>query len=465
MATRATSAFYSAGFADPIYVDSSQHSRATDAYGIGISLLMALAGVESRGLKSAFEDDVMDMAEGADGAGKRLLSAARQAAAWPEAATRELVKVVHGLCYERKSRRLPLPEALAALERALRHGDGEAAAAVGGGSSTSSSGSAAGGSGSSGVRFKGGVSPVVLPAGMPPSVSPPPEPRCPRPPSRPPSSLPPRHPRHPPAAGGGGEGRGGGGEGRDGEGRGRGGAAAAGMWASHGTWAAALGASVPCLDGPCLLPCSSKLLPAPAAPPPVPPHELVSSAASPRERASRCRDHRKPSRKTLCPQAAFRASSFGRRSSREALEAAADGRRRREAEAAAQEQPPLASAPGSLTRAAGRLHALAVASEEDVALARLQERITKAYLSLMARLERRYQERRGAPLPKGLSEEEKINALVPRRAGPLCGLAHSLRRWYNAARHERGQWSERPTDEEVARVMESARRELERCGL
>ncbi|EOD29392.1 hypothetical protein EMIHUDRAFT_204047 [Emiliania huxleyi CCMP1516] len=170
MATRATSAFYSAGFADPIYVDSSQHSR--------ISLLMALAGVESRGLKSAFEDDVMDMAEGADGAGKRLLSAARQAAAWPEAATREL-----------------------------------------------------------------------------------------------------------------------------------------------------------------------------------------------------------------------------------------------------------------------------------------------AYLSLMARLERRYQERRGAPLPKGLSEEEKINALVPRRAGPLCGLAHSLRRWYNAARHERGQWSERPTDEEVARVMESARRELERCGL
>ena len=83
----------------------------------------------------------------------------------------------------------------------------------------------------------------------------------------------------------------------------------------------------------------------------------------------------------------------------------------------------------------------------------------------MARLERRYQERRGAPLPKGLSEEEKINALVPRRAGPLCGLAHSLRRWYNAARHERGQWSERPTDEEVAREMESARRELERCGL
>ena len=29
----------------------------------------------------------------------------------------------------------------------------------------------------------------------------------------------------------------------------------------------------------------------------------------------------------------------------------------------------------------------------------------------MARLERRYQERQGAPLPKGLSEEEKINAL------------------------------------------------------
>ena len=58
---------------------------------------MALAGVESRGLKSAFEDDVMDMAEGADGAGKRLLSAARRAAAWPEAATRELVRPPQGV--------------------------------------------------------------------------------------------------------------------------------------------------------------------------------------------------------------------------------------------------------------------------------------------------------------------------------------------------------------------------------
>ena len=46
MATRATSAFYSAGFADPIYVDSSQHSRATDAYGIGTSLLVAARAPE-----------------------------------------------------------------------------------------------------------------------------------------------------------------------------------------------------------------------------------------------------------------------------------------------------------------------------------------------------------------------------------------------------------------------------------
>ena len=99
-------------------------------------------------------------------------------------------------------------------------------------------------------------------------------------------------------------------------------------------------------------------------------------------------------------------------------------------------------------------------------MARLQERISTAYLAMMGQLERRHEQRGGAPLPKGCSEEEKINALAPRSAGPLCDSAHTLRRWYNACRHERGQWSAgaRPSDEEVARVIKKIGGLLERLG-
>ena len=94
-------------------------------------------------------------------------------------------------------------------------------------------------------------------------------------------------------------------------------------------------------------------------------------------------------------------------------------------------------------------------------MARLQDRISNAYLSMMGHLERRHEQRGGAPLPKGSSEEEKINALALRSAGQsqLCDSAHTLRRWYNACRHERGQWSvgARPSDKEVARVIERIR--------
>ena len=117
VATNATSSVYSTGFADPNFLDSNQHSAKTDAYGLGVSLLMALTGGEpSRGLRSTYEDDVLDMLAGKEGAGGGLLHAARRAARWPQAATQELVKAVHGLVYERKSQRLPLPEALAAFE-------------------------------------------------------------------------------------------------------------------------------------------------------------------------------------------------------------------------------------------------------------------------------------------------------------------------------------------------------------
>ena len=283
MATNATSTIYSTGFADPNFLDSNQHSAKTDAYGLGISLLMALTGGEpSRGLRSTYEDDVLDMVAGKEGAGGGLLHAARRAAHWPQAATRELVKAVHGLVYERKSQRLPLAEALAAFEAALRFGgDDDGGADAGAEAAASGAGFSASGATSSGAS---------------------------------------------------------------------------------------------------------------------------ASASS---------------------------SSGG------------------------------GSAPGSLTRAVGGLHKEYVAGGGDASLARLQDRISNAYLSMMGHLERRHEQRGGAPLPKGSSEEEKINALAPRSAGQsqLCDSAHTLRRWYNACRHERGQWSvgARPSDKEVARVIERIR--------
>ena len=294
MATNATSTVYSTGFADPNFLDSNQHSAKTDAYGLGISLLMALTGGEpSRGLRSAYEDDVLDMVAGKEGAGRGLLHAAWRAAHWPQTATRELVKAVHGLVYERKSQRLPLSEAMVAFEAALRFGGDD----------------------------DGGADDGAAAAAAPVATD------------------------RPTASG-------------------------ADFSASGATSSGA------------------------------------SSSAS---------------------------SSSG------------DG----------------SSVPGSLTRAVGGLHKEYVAGGGDASLARLQDRISNAYLSMMGHLERRHEQRGGAPLPKGSSEEEKINALAPRSAGQsqLCDSAHTLRRWYNACRHERGQWSvgARPSDKEVARVIERIR--------
>jgi len=298
MATNATSTIYSTGFADPNFLDSNQHSAKTDAYGIGISLLMALTGGEPSGLKSVHEEDIWDVVDGKEGAGGGLLRAARQAAAWPEAATRELVMALHGLVYERKVRRLPLPEALAAFEAALRFGSDD----------------------------NGGADAGAAAAAAPATAE------------RPTSSA-----------------------GATSSGASASGASASASWSSGGG---------------------------------------------------------------------------------------------------------STSAPGSLTRAVGGLAKVAVAGGGDESLARLQERISTAYLAMMGQLERRHEQRGGAPLPKGCSEEEKINALAPRSAGPLCDSAHTLRRWYNACRHERGQWSAgvRPSDEEVARVIKKIGGLLERLG-
>lgn len=88
----------------------------------------------------------------------------------------------------------------------------------------------------------------------------------------------------------------------------------------------------------------------------------------------------------------------------------------------------------------GQLDRLAVEGGGNAALARLRKHINAVFLSLMTRLEAKYSEQGHAPLPKEMPEHEKIDALAPRRLGPLCGHAHTLRIWWNAAKNDRDRW-------------------------
>jgi len=102
--------------------------------------------------------------------------------------------------------------------------------------------------------------------------------------------------------------------------------------------------------------------------------------------------------------------------------------------------------------------------DADTALARMRERVNKAYDSMMVRLERAYAGQGHAPLPAGEQELRKINLLAPRHLGPLNGLAHTLRRWWNAAKHERAQWAHPPSDKEVQRLVQEVVVELDGRG-
>ena len=75
--------------------------------------------------------------------------------------------------------------------------------------------------------------------------------------------------------------------------------------------------------------------------------------------------------------------------------------------------------------------------------------MTKAYDSMMVRLERAYEGQGHAPLPTDEQELRKIDLLVPRHLGRLNGLAHTLRKWWNEAKHQRDQWAHPPSDKEV----------------
>lgn len=115
-----SSVAFSTGFCDPTFINSNQHSERTDAYGIGISLLMSLLGEPANGLLTKWEDGIADFAVGDDTAVlDRLVDQASAAASWPMAVTRGLARLVHGLSVVRNSRRLPLHDALEAMEALL----------------------------------------------------------------------------------------------------------------------------------------------------------------------------------------------------------------------------------------------------------------------------------------------------------------------------------------------------------
>jgi len=115
---------------------------------------------------------------------------------------------------------------------------------------------------------------------------------------------------------------------------------------------------------------------------------------------------------------------------------------------------------GELTRMVRKLEL----GDADAPLARKRERVTKAYDSMMVRLERAYAGQGHAPLPTDEQELRKIDLLAPRHLGRLNGLAHTLRKWWNSAKHERDQWAHPPSDKEVQRLVRDVIVELDGLG-
>jgi len=130
-----------------------------------------------------------------------------------------------------------------------------------------------------------------------------------------------------------------------------------------------------------------------------------------------------------------------------------------DARAAASAQPEGWSG-GELTRMVRQLEL----GDANAPLARMRERVTKAYDSMMVRLERAYAGQGHAPLPADEQELRKIDLLAPRHRGRLNGLAHTLRKWWNAAKHQRDQWVHPPSDKEVQRLVRDVIAELDGLG-
>ncbi|EOD04404.1 hypothetical protein EMIHUDRAFT_453901 [Emiliania huxleyi CCMP1516] len=107
------------GYMDPIISLDGQASQLTDGFALGITLLVALTGRGALGLLNECYDalEEPDTAEG--------IAAAD--AGWSAAQAEELARLVVGLAYERKRKRMPLADALPRLE-AMTEAAGEMAA-------------------------------------------------------------------------------------------------------------------------------------------------------------------------------------------------------------------------------------------------------------------------------------------------------------------------------------------------
>jgi len=106
---------FSMGFGDPTLLNSNKHSEKTDAFGIGICILMSLVSEPAAGLMYDHEEGVCKAME--DGTGPLFGTA--QTAGWPSDATRALAETVFGLSIATRTRRQPLPVALAQMEALL----------------------------------------------------------------------------------------------------------------------------------------------------------------------------------------------------------------------------------------------------------------------------------------------------------------------------------------------------------
>ena len=80
------------GYIDPLYADSGQYSQTTDAYAMGVTLLVALSGRRALQAKDAADDALEDLTDGA-----ALQRALDPVAGWPEPAARELLGIVKAL--------------------------------------------------------------------------------------------------------------------------------------------------------------------------------------------------------------------------------------------------------------------------------------------------------------------------------------------------------------------------------
>ena len=100
------------GYIDPLYADSGQYSQTTDAYAMGVTLLVALSGRRALQAKEEADDALEDLTDGA-----ALQRALDPAAGWPEPAARDLLGIVKALTSGRQQRRMPLASALETIER------------------------------------------------------------------------------------------------------------------------------------------------------------------------------------------------------------------------------------------------------------------------------------------------------------------------------------------------------------